>query len=314
MTTNGSKDATLLLCGGTGDLGGAIARRLAPTGGRHRALLRPESDASELRALGFEIVRGDLRDADSLGPVVQGVGTVVSTVSSVRRSLMGERGLDLHAVDDEGYAALIAAAERAGVERFVYASAALPPIAMKLAPLAAAKAVTEERLRRSQLRAVIVRPDMFQEAWLSPMTKFDWPNGRLTIFGRGDTPARYIAIDDVAALMVALVDEDDPPETIDVGGPDPCTRNEAADLFERETERVMHRRHVPRAVLRAGAAMLRRPKPILATVMGLALVADLVEPTWDDEPLRARGIEPRSTAAFVRSVVRASLGPTSVQT
>lgn len=308
------KVTPLLLCGGTGDLGGAIARRLAPTGTPRRALLRPGSDDEELRALGFEIVRGDLRDADSLDQAVDGIGTVVSTVSSVRRSLMGERGLDLHAVDDEGYAALIAASERAGVERFVYLSAALPPIAAKLVPLAAAKAATEERLRRSRLRPVIVRPDMFQEAWLSPMTKFDWPNGRLTIFGRGDTPARYIAIDDVAALTVALVHEDDPPEALDVGGPDPCTRNEAADLFERETGRAMRRRHIPRAALRAGAAVLRRPKPILATVVGLALVADLVEASWDDEALRTRGIEPRSTAAFVRSTVRASVGPSSVQT
>lgn len=299
-------DGPIVLCGGTGGLGSAIARQLAARGGDLRALLRPVSDERELRDLGFRIVRGDLREADSLDPAVEGAGTVVATVSALARSLQGERGLSLRATDDEGYASLIAAAERAGVDRFVYLSAALPPIAAKFAPLAAAKARTEERLRRSRLRQVIVRPDMFQEVWLAPPTKFDWPNGRLTIFGRGDTVARYVAVDDVAALVVALIDEDDPPEVVEFGGPEAHTRNEAADLFEREAGRPMRRRHVPRAALRAGAAALRRPNPVVASVMGLALVADLFEATWDDGPLRSRGIQPRSTTAFVRSALASS--------
>jgi uncharacterized protein YbjT (DUF2867 family) len=229
----------------------------------------------------------------------------VSTANSIARTLDGERGLTIHDVDIEGYASLIEAAERAGAERFVFVSAAAPPGAAKLAPLFAAKAETEERLHRSHLRPVIVRPDMFQEVWLSPVTRFDWPNGRLTIFGRGDAKARYVATDDVAALTASLALEDDPPEVVEFGGPEAITRNEAADLFERECGRRMHRRHVPRAALRVGAAVLRRPKPTLASLMGSALAADLADAAWDDAPLRACGIEPRSTTDYVRSVVAA---------
>jgi len=299
---NGSSPA-VLLCGGTGLLGRKVAARLAGSGAGFRALVRPTTSDAELRALGSEVVNGDLRDADSLGPAVEGIRTIVSSASSLARTLGGERGLRIGDVDRDGYASLIAAAERAHVERFVFVSAALPPIAAKLAPYAAAKAATEQRLRGSNLRPVIVRPDMFQEVWLSPETKFDWPKGRLTIFGRGDTKARYVAADDVAALTVHLALAEDPPETIEFGGPEAHTRNEAADLFEREAGRAMRRRHVPRAALRVGAAMLRRPKPTLASVMGMALAADLVGPSWDDGPLVAIGVRPRSTTEFVRDSV-----------
>ena len=294
---------TILLCGGTGDLGRRIAVRLAPSGLALRALVRPTASDAELRALGFEIVPGDLRDAGSLDGAVAGVHTIVSTANSLSRSVAGERGLAIRDVDVDGYASLIAAAERVGVDRFVFLSAALPPIASALAPYAAAKAVTEERLRRSRLRPVIVRPDMFQELWLSPLTQFDWPRGKLTIFGRGETKARYVGADDVAALTTSLALEADPPEVVEFGGPEALTRNEAAALFERECGRPMRRRHIPRPALRVGAAVLRRPKPTLASLMGMALAADLVEPSWDDAPLRALGIQPRSATEFVRGVV-----------
>lgn len=297
---------TILLCGGTGDLGRRIAARLAGSGAEVRALIRPTASGAELRDLGFRVVNGDLRDADSLGPAVEGIHTVVSTASSIARTLGGERGLAIRDVDVDGYASLIAAAERAGVVRFVYLSAALPPIAAKLAPYAAAKVATEERLRRSRLRPVMVRPDMFHEVWLTPTTRFDWPKGKLTIFGRGDTEARYVATDDVAALTAHLALAEDPPESVEFGGPEALTRNEAADLFERECGRPMRRRHVPRAALRVGAAVLRRSKPTLASVMGMSLASDLVAATWDDGPLVAAGIQPRSTTEYVRSVVQRS--------
>jgi NADH dehydrogenase len=295
-----------LVCGGTGALGSLIVERLAQRGIPFRALLRPTADDAAIRSAGGEVVRGDLRDPDSLRPAVEGVGTIVSSANSLGRALAGERTLTISGVDDDGYASLIAAAEAAGVERLVFLSTALDPLAVRLAPYAAAKAATEERLRRSSIRPVLIRPDMFQEIWCSPATQFDWPNGKLTIFGRGDTKGRYVATADVAELVVRLTVADDPPEVVEFGGPEAFTRNELADLFERETGRRMRRRHVPRAALRAGAALLRRPKPALASVMGMGLAADLADATWTDAPLREAGIEPRSTTAYVRSLVGAA--------
>ena len=62
----------VLLCGGTGMLGGAIARSLAEHGVPFRALVRPNSDASALRELGADIRTGDFTDRASLDRAVAG--------------------------------------------------------------------------------------------------------------------------------------------------------------------------------------------------------------------------------------------------
>ena len=49
-----------------------------------------------------------------------------------------------------------------------------------------------------------MRPDMFQEVWLAPMTGIDAAAGKALIYGRGETPQRYVAIDDVADLVAHL--------------------------------------------------------------------------------------------------------------
>ena len=115
---------TVLLCGGTGQLGGAIASRLAGRGMPFRALVRPGSDAAPLRTLGADIRIGDLRDRASLERAVDGVDVVVTTANAVSRIMQGAKDLTIDAVDRDGNANLVAAAEEAGVQRFVYVSLA----------------------------------------------------------------------------------------------------------------------------------------------------------------------------------------------
>ena len=106
----------ILVCGATGDLGGRIARGLQAAGAPVRALVRTQSE------VGVETVRGDFRDPESLRRAVAGVDTVVSSVTVIARALAGEKDADFDRVDVAGHRALIAAAEAAGVERFVSAS------------------------------------------------------------------------------------------------------------------------------------------------------------------------------------------------
>src|SRR5436190_23638525 len=107
----------VLVCGATGALGSRITHRLAQSGIDTRALVRPGHAALDFEASGVEVVRGDLRDRSSLDAAVAGVGTIISTANSIGRRFAGERGLDMRAVDDEGYAALVRAAEEAAVGR-----------------------------------------------------------------------------------------------------------------------------------------------------------------------------------------------------
>jgi uncharacterized protein YbjT (DUF2867 family) len=287
----------------TPDLGGRIVRGLRAAGSPVRALVRPRSDSGRLADLGAEIAQGDFRDAESLRSAVMGVETVVSTVTVIARALAGEKGTDFRSVDAAGHRELIAAAEAAGVGRFVYVSAArarLEPTAST--PLGMGKVATEDRLVGSPLREVIVRPDQFQEIWLSPLAQFNWPARKVVVFGKGETPTRYVAIDDVADAVVRLALAGDPPRMVEFGGPDLLTRMQAVEVFEQVLGEPIRRRHVPRAAIRLGAVALRRVRPAIASVMGGALAADLHPASWDDRPLRDLGIQPRSVQAYAQAV------------
>jgi NADH dehydrogenase len=292
----------VLLAGGTGLLGSRIAARLHERGQRFRALVRPASDASELEALGAEIVRGDLRDADSLRPAVEGVRIVVTTVTAVSRVLAGEK-TSLREIDVTGNANLVRAAEEAGVERFVFVSFDITP-GMAGAPLPEAKRATEGLLARSSMREVIVRPDLFQEIWLSDAVQFDWAAGKVQIFGRGESPHGYVAVDDVAEATTHLALHDDPPREVAFGGPEALTRKEAVARFERALGRPIKRRHIPRAMLRGGSLALRRVKPVQASLMAMALDADVNPRPLPAEPLRELGIEPRPVGAYIDELAR----------
>src|SRR5215212_11588801 len=99
--------ADLLLVGGTGQLGGKIAERLARRDIPFRALVRPETDASTLESLGAEVVRGDLTDRPSLPAALSGVRTVITTANAISRILAGAKDLTIDAVDRQGNESLI---------------------------------------------------------------------------------------------------------------------------------------------------------------------------------------------------------------
>jgi NADH dehydrogenase len=94
-----------------------------------------------------------------------------------------------------------------------------------------------------------------------------------------------------------------PPRVVEFGGPEALTRNQAVDLFEQALGAPVKRRHVPRPALTAGATLLRRIKPNLASVMSQALFADRRPSQADDAPLKALGVEPTPAGSFIRQVV-----------
>ncbi|HYO41769.1 MAG TPA: NAD(P)H-binding protein [Candidatus Limnocylindrales bacterium] len=294
----------LLLCGGTGALGGAIASHLHARGVPFRALLRPGTAAGTLESLASEIVRADFRDPASLPPALAGIVTVVTTVNAIGRLLDGARDISIRDVDDRGNANLIAAAEAAGVERFVYVSM-LGDHAAAHTPFTDAKAATERRLQASPMREVVVRPDAFQEVWLGPAGGFDLAAGKVRIFGKGLTRRRHVAIDDVAEAVVRLSLADDPPRSIDLAGPEPMSASEAAVAYERAIGRPLKTSHVPRIVMRVGRTLLRPLKPEIASIMGMALASDLAATEVGDEGFRDLGVEPRPASAYIAEVAAA---------
>jgi dihydroflavonol-4-reductase len=107
----------VLVTGASGFLGWHVARLLSESGKRVKALIRP---ASKVRELDVETATGDLRDPASLEGAVSGCKEVFHVAADYR--LWSRYPHELYDSNVEGTRNLLAAARKAGVERFVYTS------------------------------------------------------------------------------------------------------------------------------------------------------------------------------------------------
>ena len=104
--------------------------------------------------------------------------------------------------------------------------------------------------------------------------------------------------------MAAVAVEPDRPAMLTVGGPDAMTKNESIALADQLTHQQMKVQRMPRPVARLAIRILAKRYDALATAFGAGLHQDTVEATWDDAPLRERGITPRSAGEFLREQAR----------
>ena len=297
----------ILVVGGTGELGGRVVRLLRDRGEPVRCLVRPGTPTDKLEAAGVQVVRGDLTDGASLPAAVEEADTVVATATAIARRLAGAKAPSIRQVDEEGMSALVDAAAGAGVGRFVYVSYARDDDGLGT-PLERAKQVVERRLRATSMRAVVVRPDAFQEIHLAPVGRFDVARGKVAVVGKGDTKRRWVATDDVAALLASLAVEADPPGLVEVGGPEALTRNEAIAVAERAAGRRIKKQRLPLGAARLLVRVLGDRQDALASVFGTGVMMDTTPARWDDAPLRQRGITPRPASDYLSAQATQSRG------
>jgi NADH dehydrogenase len=261
----------VLVVGATGDLGRAASAGLLAGGHVVRAMTREPARASGLAELGAEVVTGDLVDPPSLERAVAGTDAVFAAA----HSLLGRGRWSSAAVDDRGHRALVDAAARAGVRRFVYTSVlgAAPdhPI-----DFWRSKHGVERHLAASGLPHTVLRPSLFMErhahAFLGgPLLE----SGKATILGRGETVANYVAVGDVARIAARALEE---PEArngvVPVGGPGNHSKNQVAELYLRLSGREARIRRLTPTTLRLLAALLGPVHPGLARVLRLGLLGD----------------------------------------
>jgi len=146
---------TILVAGATGRQGGAVVRHLRDGGFAVRALTRdPEGDkARALRESGIEVARGDLTDAATLRPALEGVHGVFSMATPF------EQGTDAEVRQGT---TLGDAAKAAGVQHYVYSSVGGAERQSGV-PHFETKWQVEEHLRALDLPLTIVRPVYFFE-------------------------------------------------------------------------------------------------------------------------------------------------------
>ncbi|HEU4720664.1 MAG TPA: SDR family oxidoreductase [Gemmatimonadaceae bacterium] len=243
----------ILVVGATGVLGHEICRRLRVRGRKVRGLVRPGSaKEGALRELGVEIVHGDLRSPETLGPACDGIATVVATATAMGSK---ERTLTLRGVDRDGYLALVEVARLRGVRAFVYTSCS--PLLQRSAPLVRYKREIERVVRTSGLRWTIVQPSAFMDVWFSSLLGWDHVTGRATIFGPGTAPVSWICVADVAEYAVRAIDDERVANVaLPLGGPEALAPRDVVRIFEQVSGRPYHVRRVPRPILAALAPLV----------------------------------------------------------
>ncbi|MGE5286261.1 MAG: NAD-dependent epimerase/dehydratase family protein [Micromonosporaceae bacterium] len=110
----------VLVSGGTGKVGNAVARAARNAGHEVHVLARDPGRAATLLTQGFKFVAGDVTDPDTLGPAVAGCEVVFNAMGLPEQWLADEALFDQ--VNAQGSANLATAAAAAGVRRFVHTS------------------------------------------------------------------------------------------------------------------------------------------------------------------------------------------------
>ena len=289
-----------LVVGSTGLLGLEVCRQLRQRGQPVRAMVRDTSNPGKvavLRAIGAEIVVGDLRDARSLARACAGVQCVISTATALG-SFSAENTF-LNA--DGGHKDLFAAARGAGVGQVIFVSVSSGLNAD--CELIAMKRVNEQHLIKSDLPYTIIRPSAFMEIWLSPALGFDVANARAQVIGNGDAPLSYVSYIDIAQFCVAAIGNPAARDVaIDIGGPDAVSPLEVVDIFEKLTGRRFAVTHVPLEGLQA--QHLAAANPLEKTFAALMLEVARGDVVRMQEPLqRFPGITLKSVEEFARQSV-----------
>lgn len=290
----------ILVIGASGRLGSIVVQRLLAQGKPVRAMTRSPLKLAHLKQQGAEVVRGDLRNPASLMSACQGVEQVLAAA----HALDGKGDNNPHTVDDAGNCQLIDAAKAAGVKHVVFLSilGVSPDASLEFFRI---KYRAEEYLRESSLSFTILRPSAFMDFWAQLIGQPMLEQGKTTIFGRGQNPVNFIAVENVADVVcIALDDPHVRNRVIELGGPANLTLNHVAEIFEHASGRQAKKRHVPLPVMRVLSILMQPINPTLSRLMRLGVFMDTANLRSNTtEVARAFGIQLTTMEEVARRAV-----------
>lgn len=182
-----ASDKIILITGATGQQGGAVLKHLKGKGFSLRALTRnPDSDKA--KALGVDVVKGDLNDEASLKAALNSAWGVFAVQNTWEAGVEGE---------EEQGKRLAKLAKDAGVQHYVYTSVGSAERKTGI-PHFDNKWRVEETVRGQEFPShVIIRPVFFMENLPSPW----FLNGdKLVTALKPDTKLQMVAVDDIGRV------------------------------------------------------------------------------------------------------------------
>ena len=325
MATTTFDSRPVLVVGASGQLGARVVGQLVAAGRPVRAMVRPTSKQAHLQRPGVQVVHGDLTDPASLGAACRGAGDIIATANAVAPL----NGSTFAEVDDRGYAALIQACVQQACGRFVLVSVPVTPHDDAV-PLFHYKRLIEQRLQDSGHEHAIVRFAPFMDDWFAligsrlpargdDMALINRPWGFLQSFigavgglienrgialvpGRADTRHAFIAVDDVARLLLAATAHPAARNAVlEVGGPQMLSWRDVAALYAQVLGRPVRTLSVPGAVFRVQQLLMRPFSLAASNIMGLNWLASHTLPVNDPGHAARMGITLATAEQFLRA-------------
>jgi uncharacterized protein YbjT (DUF2867 family) len=280
----------ILLTGATGNVGSALLRRLTADGQPVRALVRDQRRLGDQRVR-VQIALGDLSDPASFRNALRGVDTVVHLAASIRDQPRGSIE-ELNAV---ATLRLVRAAERAGVQRFLFFSAmgASPHSRTRFFR---AKALAEEAVEESPLASTIFAPSIVYspgDSWLTLLDRLSHLPA-VPVSGSGRAAFQPVWAEDVAKAVMSSLTA--PGSRYELAGPEVLSYNDIVQTVLRAKHRRRRLLHVPLPVVRASLRVLRFATWEEAELMEEPMVSE--RGTADIEKL---GVTPLSMSAVLNT-------------
>jgi len=273
----------LLLTGATGLVGSAVLPLLLADGTDVRCLVRDPRRLGPQRVR-VQIALGDLADPSSFRNALRGVHTVVHLAASIRDQPQGS----IEELNGIATWRMVEAAERQGVERFVFFSA-LGASTHHRARFMRAKALAEQAVREAGLEAIVFSPSIVYapgDPWLTLLERMSLLPV-MPISGRGRALFQPIWADDVAACVLAALHREAQSEEAryELAGPETLSHAEIVRTLLRSLRRRRPLVHVPTPVVSRSLRTLKR------------LVGPDAFATWDEaELMETAMISARGTA------------------
>ncbi|MGW7439703.1 NmrA/HSCARG family protein [Streptomyces sp. NPDC054849] len=238
-------EGTILVLGGTGRQGGAVARELLRRGRTVHALVR-DPGKEEARALGEAgaiLVRGDLDDEASLSAAMKDVHGVFSV-----QTFRGPGGVE---AEERQGRAVADAAVRAGVRHFVYSSVGGADRDTRV-PHFESKLKIEQYLRTLDLPTTVLRPVAFHDILLDIAPRAVEGELVLSMWLDPETSVQLIAPSDIGKFAADAFENRDAwlGRVVEIAGDD-LTGPQMAAAFEAVSGVPTRFRQLPIEPLRA---------------------------------------------------------------
>lgn len=275
----------VFLTGGTGFIGGEVARQLRARGDEVACLVRSPEKAAKLTELGCEMVRGDLGDTNAIRAGMDGCDGVIHAAAMYEVGIPEKQHPAMYEANVTGSERVLRAAQEAKVGKIVYVSTVgtfgnthgeivdesyehpgKEFTSYYEETKLEGQRIAERMMAEEGLPAVIVQPGGVygpgDESQVADLLK-EFFAGRLFLLPFPDLGICLSHVEDIATGIVLGLDKGKVGETYVISGP-ATTMREAIDTIAAVSGRKAPKRNLPTSLMKA----LTPIGPLVGKLMG----------------------------------------------